>query len=341
MTRKLILVTGATGRQGKALINALSLNPPAREGSSAESSDSENFHFLALTRKASSPSANFLASQSRVTVVEGNMDSIPSIRKIFEDAKSQGGIWGVFCVLAFPGLGANADGEEAQGMLVADLALEFGVTSFVFSSVERGGERDDDKAVLDRLAKVKIEQHIRELGNKGLPWTILRPGFFMENYEGTIGSITVSVLKAGLQPTTTIQLIAVDDIGYVAAGVFTDPKSFHHQILSVIGERCTMKEQEESYKRATGRSIPAVPSFIARMLISINGHTKGLIADIERVHQIQEEGAAPNHDAQIAAARKAYPALRNFETWAQGKRVSDRQKGWNNVSIGKLATGKQ
>lgn len=65
------------------------------------------------------------------------------------------------------------------------------------------------------------------------------------------------------------------------------------------------------------------------------------IADIERVHQIQEEGAAPNHDAQIAAARKAYPALRNFETWAQGKRVSDRQKGWNNVSIGKLATGKQ
>lgn len=61
----------------------------------------------------------------------------------------------------------------------------------------------------------------------------------MENYEGAIGSITASVLKVGLKPTTTIQLIvrrcphrisnlpvdlmryqAVDDIGHVAAGVF-------------------------------------------------------------------------------------------------------------------------
>jgi hypothetical protein len=36
---------------------------------------------------------------------------------------------------------------------------------------------------------------------------ILRPGFFMENYEGTIGSITVAVLKEGLKPSTTLQLI--------------------------------------------------------------------------------------------------------------------------------------
>jgi hypothetical protein len=29
----------------------------------------------------------------------------------------------------------------------------------------------------------------------------------MENYEGTIGAITVSVLKYGLKPTTTVQLV--------------------------------------------------------------------------------------------------------------------------------------
>lgn len=60
----------------------------------------------------------------------------------------------------------------------------------------------------------------------------------MENYNGVIGSITAAVLKCGLQPSTTIQLIvrqkftfvyfihsiflvqAVDDIGHVAAAVF-------------------------------------------------------------------------------------------------------------------------
>lgn len=54
---------------------------------------------------------------------------------------------------------------------VADLSFEYGVSTFIFSSVERGGERDDDKAILDRLAKVKIERHIRNLGANGLSWT--------------------------------------------------------------------------------------------------------------------------------------------------------------------------
>ncbi len=49
------------------------------------------------------------------TVVEGNLDSPETVRRVFENAKEDGGIWGVFCVLVFPGIGANADGEERQG----------------------------------------------------------------------------------------------------------------------------------------------------------------------------------------------------------------------------------
>ncbi|KAJ3881172.1 NAD(P)-binding protein [Lentinula edodes] len=336
MTPKLVLVTGATGRQGSSLIHAL--RPAESEAHSGE----HEFHILALTRNAKSPSAKSLALQPHVTVVEGNLDSVVSIYRIFEEAKSNGGIWGVCCILAFPGLGANADGEEAQGRALANISLEYDVSNFILSSVERGGERDDDKSVLDRLAKVRIERHIKELGKKGLSWTILRPGFFMENYEGTIGSITVGVLKAGLQPTTTIQLIAVDDIGRVAAGVLKSPELFQEQILCVVGDHCTMKEQEEAYERATGRSLPNIPAFLARTLISINGHTKGLIADIERVHKIKEEGAAPDHDSQVAAAKRAFPNIQNFETWAKERASTpSRDRQWNKVTIGKLFTGQQ
>ena len=67
---------------------------------------------------------------------------------------------------------------------------------------------------------------------------ILHPGFFLENFDGLIGSIGVAVLKNGLKPETDIAFVvsplrseesssvvnlapkASEDIGNVAAGVF-------------------------------------------------------------------------------------------------------------------------
>jgi NAD(P)-dependent dehydrogenase (short-subunit alcohol dehydrogenase family) len=103
---KYILVVGATGKQGRAVVEAL--RPSA-------DSDDIPFRVLALTRSASSPSAQRLVQERHVQVVEGDLDSAESMRKVYEDANSSGGIWGVYCVLAYPGLGANADGEERQG----------------------------------------------------------------------------------------------------------------------------------------------------------------------------------------------------------------------------------
>ncbi|KAJ7185078.1 hypothetical protein GGX14DRAFT_620564, partial [Mycena pura] len=104
-TRKLVLVVGATGKQGQALIRALYY--------------SGEFHIWALTRSLTSPAAKSLAAHTtpeQVTLVQGDLDKPETMRALFEDAKStRGQVWGVFCVLAFPGLGANADGEEKQG----------------------------------------------------------------------------------------------------------------------------------------------------------------------------------------------------------------------------------
>lgn len=112
---KIILVTGATGRQGKAFIYALrSLCEPE----SGDSSTNPTFHVLALTRRAGSPVAKELATEKHVTITQADLDSPGSVRKVF-DERGKGGIWGVFCVLAFPGLGKNADGEETQGKVMS------------------------------------------------------------------------------------------------------------------------------------------------------------------------------------------------------------------------------
>ncbi|KAG5636886.1 hypothetical protein H0H81_006505 [Sphagnurus paluster] len=335
MSQKILLVTGATGKQGRALINALRADVAETEANPGTS----QFHILALTRKAGSPAARRLAEEKNVEVVEGNLDDPQSLRKVFEDAKSKGGVWGVFCVLAFPGLGVSGDDEEKQGKTVADLALEFGVSSFIFSSYERGGESHDDHVTLDHLAKVRIERHVKDLGTKGLSWTILRPGFFMENFDGAIGAIAAGVLKAGLKDTTSLRLIAVDDIGHVAAEVFKNPEAYLSKVIVVVGDTITTGQMEAAYKTATGRSLPSIPKILGRALISINRHTKALITEIERVHRISADHE--NEDGDVAVT-EVYPNMTTFGAWAaQSRKDENHNPNWNHVSIGRLITGRQ
>lgn len=80
------------------------------------------------------------------------------------------GIWGVFAVLAFPGLGASADGEERQGKMLADVALEYKVEVFVYSSAMRAGPKHEDRLVASKKAKRNVEEHCKALGERGLRW---------------------------------------------------------------------------------------------------------------------------------------------------------------------------
>ncbi|KLO19619.1 NAD(P)-binding protein [Schizopora paradoxa] len=317
-----VLVAGATGKQGRAFIEAVL-------HSQAESV--QDIRIVALTRNPNSPSSKELSHASdRVQVVRADLDQPDTVRKAFQDAsQSEGGLWGVFVVLAFPGLGADATGEERQGK----------AHHLIFSSVERGDEGYDDKLTLDRLAKVQIERHIRSL--TGLRWTFLRPAFFMENFDGTIGSITNTVLKCGLQKTTKLQLIAADDIGHVALGVFQASDEYASKAVVVIGDALTTQELNEAHVRGAGKPLGSVPNFLGKALLAANKHTKGLISDMERVHNDRE--ALPESSAVlIAQCRTLYPELQTFEVWAKNRgRKKERKANWNNVTIGELATGKR
>ncbi|KAE8444449.1 hypothetical protein EG329_000540 [Mollisiaceae sp. DMI_Dod_QoI] len=273
--RRNILVTGATGKQGQALIRALL--SPASASKAEGAPEPHQYHIYALTRKTSSAAAQHLASLGEnITVVEGDLDNPDSVVKIFEDARADGGIWGVFAVLAFPGLGAEADGEERQGKMLADLALQYQVQAFVYSSSFRAGEIHEADLKLSGKAKSNIERYCQELGQKGLPWTILRPGFFLENFDDFIGSISASVMKKGLKPDTEVAFIASEDIGKVAAGVFRNNERFRYKILAVIGEFATMDQLFEAHKQATGKPMPAIPSGFGWLILKMNKATQEL-----------------------------------------------------------------
>jgi hypothetical protein len=54
---------------------------------------------------------------------------------------------------------------------MADLALEYGVSVYIYSTSERGGEKNDETQKLSGRAKVLAERHVQALGPGGLPWT--------------------------------------------------------------------------------------------------------------------------------------------------------------------------
>jgi NAD(P)-dependent dehydrogenase (short-subunit alcohol dehydrogenase family) len=82
---KAILVTGATGKQGGAVVKAL-----------LEAPNAADYTILAVTRKPESASATKLVEKG-VKIVQGDLNDVPAI---FESAKKVASmpIWGVFSV---------------------------------------------------------------------------------------------------------------------------------------------------------------------------------------------------------------------------------------------------
>jgi FlaA1/EpsC-like NDP-sugar epimerase len=82
---KVILVTGATGKQGGAVVDSILSSP-----------DAKSFTLLGVTRNAESGSAKKLAERG-VKIVQGDLNDVPAI---FESAKklTSEPIFGVFSV---------------------------------------------------------------------------------------------------------------------------------------------------------------------------------------------------------------------------------------------------
>jgi uncharacterized protein YbjT (DUF2867 family) len=162
-TNKTVLVTGATGRQGGAVIRHMLRN---------------EWKLRALTRSPNAPAAQELTRQG-VEVVQGDLEDPASLERAAR------GVYGVYSVQDFWSVGVKR--EVQQGKNVADAAKKSGVEHFVYSSAG-GAERNSG---IDHFeSKWEVENYIRRLG---LPATMIRPVAFMENYY--IDQVEIGILK--------------------------------------------------------------------------------------------------------------------------------------------------
>jgi uncharacterized protein YbjT (DUF2867 family) len=283
--QQLIVVTGATGRQGGAVTRHLL---------------SKGWKVRALTRDVSKPAAKALTDVG-AELFRADNDDKASLAAAFQ------GAYGVFSVQNFWLPNVGSEGEVRQGKAIADAAGAAGVQHLVYSSV---GAAHRGMGQAHFASKYEIEQYLRSLG---LPHTILRPAYFMENLNRTRSQITNGMYTGmGLRPEKGLQMIAVDDVGAFAALAFEDRPGFLGRTLELAGDELTEPQIAEAFTRVIGRPVALAAPHVP----------EGTVQTPERIAMFQffkDQG----YDADIPALRKLYPPLKKFEQWL-------RATGWGN-----------
>jgi len=276
---KTVLITGATGQQGGAVIRHML---------------AKGWHLRALTRNSNGDTALNLARQG-VELAQGDLDDLASL----EDAAH--GMYGIYSVQNFWKVGAQR--EVQQGKSLADVAKKAGVEHFVYSSVG-GAERNS--GIGHWATKWEIEQYIRQLG---LPATMIRPAAFMENYyiEQTEIGILQGKFTDAVRADKPYQTIAVDDIGAFVALVFDRPKEFIGQALEIAGSELTNPQAAEVFSRVLGKPVEfqELPMPVVQSVLG------------DEYYQMYRWFNEVGFKANIAELRRRYPEvqLQTLEEW--------------------------
>jgi len=222
---KTILITGATGKQGGAVAHEL-----LKRGHAVR----------AMTRKPDGDAAKALQKLG-ATIVAGDLDDAALLGNALT------GVWGVWAVQNT--WEAGVEKEEEQGKRLAKLAREKGVQHYVYSSV---GSAHRKTGIPHFDNKWRIEEVVRDL--KFPSHVILRPAYFMENLLSP-GALQGDKLAVALQPTTKLQMIAVDDIGQFGALAFTNVSALSGQEIDIAGDAVTLPEAAAILSEALGKKL--------------------------------------------------------------------------------------
>jgi uncharacterized protein YbjT (DUF2867 family) len=247
------------------------------------------------------PAARALA-QAGAELVAGDMDSSSDLDAAFQD------VYGVFSVQNFWLPNVGYEGEIRQGKNVADAAKAAGVQHLVYSSVgaaHRGmGQKHFE-------SKWIIEQYIQGLN---IPYTILRPAAFYENFNWEQAAILNGSFNAlGLRPEKERQLIAVEDIAVFVALAFANTNEYLGKTIELAGDALTESQIADTFAKVIGRPV--------KLTLPSGGGGRRSEEEMKAMFNFFNGEA---YNADIAALRKIHPDLLTLEQYL-------RKSGWENA----------
>ena len=224
---KLVLVTGATGNQGGAVVEALL---------------TRGHQVRALTRNATSPAANRLRERG-VEIAVGDFTDHDSLVRAAHGADA------VYAMSTPQEHGAKI--EIAQGITITDAAKVAGVAHFVYSSVA-GANRATGIPHFD--GKYAVEKHLQA---SGVPYTIVAPVFFMENLlqPWMLSGLRQGKLAMAMPASRSLQQITVADIGAFVAAVIERNDTVFGRRFEIAGDELTGQEAAAILSKVMGRAV--------------------------------------------------------------------------------------
>lgn len=158
-------------------------------------------------------------------------------------------------------------------------------------------------------AKSAIQDRVRAAGFPH--WTILKPGFFMENFLPSMGFLFPRGIEGGLlsvlNPGTRLSLVAVDGIGRAAAAAITAPERFDGVERELASDYLSMTEIAEVLSRALGTQLSA-PDMTEE---------EALAAGMPAMGATHEWLNAAGQPGRPQYARDLGISLTSFEKWTQ------------------------
>ena len=228
MTMQLtVLVSGATGNQGGAVVQALL----------------ESGHKVrALTRNPDSPRARQLAEQG-VELIRGNFDDAESLGRALQGIDS-------FYLMGSP-QEVGVEGEAKQGIKLANAAKTANVGHLVYGSVANA---DLNTGIPHFESKFRVERHITSLG---IPFSISAPVYFMDN---VIAPWSIEGLKSGriaqaMPADRSLQQVSVRNIGELVASLINRRESVFGESFDFAGDELSGEESAEILTRITGHEV--------------------------------------------------------------------------------------
>src|SRR5213593_504720 len=284
-----VLVTGATGKQGGHLVPELL---------------ARGHSIRALTRKPESAGAAALAARG-ATVVSGDFDDQGSLERAAR------GVDTVFAMSTPFESGAKT--ETREGINIVRAASTVGVSHLVYASVA-GADRATGIPHFD--SKFEVEKEIRR---SGVPFTIVAPVFFMENFlaDWMAAGIAKGAISMALPATRRLQQIALADIAQFNALVIERREGFLGKRIDIASDELTVATAAAAISEVTGRHI----EYTALPLDAVRQWNEDFARMLEWFDRV-------GYDADIVGLRSLYPEVdwHRFSIWA-------REQDWSAITL--------
>ncbi|MGW5688796.1 NmrA family NAD(P)-binding protein [Nonomuraea sp. NPDC003754] len=224
-----VLVAGATGRQGGAVVARL-----LKHGHEP----------VAYVRDPATPAADALAAQG-VRLMTGDLADREALTKA---AKGLDAIFG----LTVP-FGQNGAAEEvAQGRALADAARAVDA-HLVYSSV-KGAASEVDFTVEHASAKQVVHRYLIK---QGTTFTSVQPAYFMENALNVgLTRLNQGVYAFPLSPDRKLDQVTVLDIAGMAVHAIENLAKLSGRAIDVVSDSVTTLEAAGFLSEAVGSDVP-------------------------------------------------------------------------------------